>query len=173
MTLLFGLIRAMLGFTLLLAGISKIPVKTNFEASAARFVPASVRRYARQVGAAVIAVEIATGFATLLIVRSLFLDAVDIVLFTALLTISIVGYRRYRGASCRCFGALSKGQFNWLAIGRNAVLVLGACSLPMFKPAQETDFLALPWLVSAGALVVVAGAFFQGAAVLAGTQRGM
>jgi hypothetical protein len=171
--LLFGLIRASLGFTLLLAGISKVAVRSEFTASATRFMPVSARRYARQVAVVAISVEIVAGFATLLIVRSRFLDTVDILLFAALFMIAIVGYRRYRGTPCRCFGALSKGQFNWLTIARNALLLLGACSLALFEPAQRVDVLALSWFVSAGAVIVVSAAFFQSAVVLAIARRGM
>ena len=172
MVLLFGLIRAGLGITLLLAGIGKVAIRPEFTASAARFLPGPARRHAGQAAVAVIAVEITAGLATLLIVGSAFLDGIDVALFAALLAVSLIGYWRHRGTPCRCFGALGKGEFNRRTIARNALLVLGAVSLPIFEPAQRSGVLSLPWLISAGAIAAVSLAFFQSAVVLADARKG-
>lgn len=171
MTVLFGLLRVGLGLTLLLAGLGKVTVMSDFTSSAERFIPATVQHYARQVAIAVVAVEIVIGLSTLLIPSSRLLDVVVVALFAGLLAISVIGYQRYRGSSCRCFGPLSKGEFNRLAIARNTLLALAACSVLVFEPAQRIVFPTVPWIVSAIAVAVVSAAFLEAAAVLARLRR--
>ncbi len=110
--------------------------------------------------------EVAAGAASLALPRAWWLNLVVLAICVSFLVVWTVGYLRYRGRPCRCFGALSRRGFSIAGVFRAAGLVLAGLlgSLPVsaiavrLGPAAEFALLAAALLVALAAFSAAAGA---------------
>lgn len=157
--------KAALAVLLVAAGGAKLADVRGFGASVRLFV----RWRPGVLAGAVAAGELAIGAASLALPLAWWLNVVVLAVCASFLAVSAVGYVRYRGRPCRCFGALSGREFSAAGVGRAALLVLAAVIGLGRVPALSVR-LGLGWEAAllAGA-VLVAGAAFS-AAVAAGAS---
>jgi hypothetical protein len=112
---------------LVAAGGAKLADLRSFAATVRLFLPAATAAVIRQVVAIVVAAgEIATGAASLSSPQAGWLNLAVLVLCGGLLVVSVVGYLRFPGRACSCFGALSARSFNLAAIGRAGLITVMA-----------------------------------------------
>src|SRR5260370_14351828 len=127
--------KAAIAVLLLAAGGAKLADLTGFGASVALFLPPRVPAALIRSAAAGIAVgEIAAGAASLSAPRVGWLNVVVFGICCCFLAIWTVGYLRYAGQPCRCFGAMSRGRFTAVGIGRIAGLVVAAATATISVP---------------------------------------
>ena len=171
--------KAAVAVLLLVAGGAKLADLSGFGATVGLFLPRGLRPVMlRGASAAIAAWELALGAVSL---SSPLLGWVDlVVLATAccFMLVAVVGYLRYPGRPCRCFGALSRRAFGLAGIGRAALIAAAAAAavLPV-RPsllglaAADRIGLAAGGLLVAAACAVAAGAV-AGGAVAGGAAGG-
>jgi hypothetical protein len=159
---------------LLTAGGSKLADRRGFALSMARFVPATGTGLAGLLVAVAIAGgEIATGAASLALPATSWLNGLVLVICCGFLGVWAVGYARYRGRPCRCFGALSQRRFTAAGIARSAGLVGLAVVAMIPVPALSAQLSGWSRLgLLGGGLLVAAAAYSAATAVGAGRQPG-
>jgi hypothetical protein len=162
---------------LLAAGGAKLADLRGFAASVARFGPAKGTGLAGLAGllvaGAIAAGEIVAGAASLAAPGTGWLNGLVLVICCGFLGVWVVGYARYRGRPCRCFGALSKRRFTAAGVVR-AVGLAGLAGVAMIPaPALSLAVSGLSRLgLLGGGLLVAAAAYSAAAAVAAGRQPG-
>jgi len=169
--------KAAVAVLLLAAGGAKLADLTGFGATVGLFMPAALRRRGPSTGggpapgllrggaAAIAAGEIALGAASLSSPLLGWLNVAVLATAGCFLAVGVIGYLRYPGRPCRCFGALSRRSFGPAGIGRAALIAAAAAVavLPV-RPsllglaAADRIGLAAGGLLVAAACAVAAGA---------------
>lgn len=177
--------KAVVAMLLAAAGGAKLADLPSFAATVALFWPArpagpmaAGRAAARAAGparpamaaAAVLAGgEVAAGAASLSSPRSGWVSLAVLVICAGFVGASVIGYARYPGRPCRCFGALTARSFSVAGIGRAAAIAAGAAAaLVPVRPALVQLGAAGRLGLAAGALLVAAAAYSAAAAAAAG-----
>jgi hypothetical protein len=158
--------KAGLAVLLLVAGAAKLAGLDGFAATVRLFVPARLRRpqlrpLPRVIALAVALGEVALGGLSLAAPAAAWVNPVVLAAGGGFVIVSVVGYARHRGRSCRCFGALSRRRFDRAGIGR-AVLIVAAAGLPLAGRLPASAVRLTPadrGLLLAAALLLGAGAF--------------
>jgi len=115
--------KAALAVVLLAAGGAKLADLPGFAATVRLFLRASAPPLARRaVAFSIAAAEIAAGAASLSSPGAGWLNLAVLALCAGFLLVSALGYLRFPGRACQCFGALSGRSFSVAAIGRAALI---------------------------------------------------
>jgi hypothetical protein len=165
MTVLVLAAKAAVAVLLLAAGGAKLADRAGFAAAVRLFVPrawsARVHGLVPAAAAAVIAAELIAGAVSLCWPSAAWADLGVLALACGFVAVAFVGYARYRGRPCRCFGALTRRSFSLPAVAQS-LAILAAAALPVFWRAGEA-FMALGLaghvllLAAAGVLALAAG----------------
>jgi hypothetical protein len=119
--------KAALAVLLLVAGGAKLADLAGFTAAVALFAPAAVpRRLLRAAALAVVLAELALGGASLAAPSWRWVNLAVLILGGGFVAVSVAGYRKHQGRSCRCFGALSLRRFDAAGIARAALITAAA-----------------------------------------------
>jgi hypothetical protein len=150
--------KAGLAVLLLVAGAAKLAGLDGFAATVRLFVPAGLRRrprwLPRLIALTVALGELGLGGASLAAPAAGWLNLAVLAAGGGFVVVSVIGYARHRGRSCRCFGALSRRRFDRAGIGR-ALIIAAVAAVPLAGlPAS-----AVRGLLLAAAFVLAAGAF--------------
>ena len=158
--------KASIAVLLLAAGGAKLADLGGFAATVRLFVPG----YARALAASIAAGEVVAGAASLSLPAVGWLNPAVLGICCCFVVVSAVGYSRYPGHLCRCFGALSRRGLTRAGIARAAALTLAAAAATASVPpvAIKLSLLTRLGLLGGGALVAMA-AF--SAAAAAGAKR--
>jgi hypothetical protein len=159
---------------LVAAGGAKLADVRGFAASVAQFVPAAATgQVGPLIAGAIAAGEIVAGAASLAAPGTGWLNGLVLVICCGFLGVWAVGYARYRGRPCRCFGALSQRRFTAAGIVR-AVSLVGLAGVAMIPvPALSLQVSGLSRLgLASGGLFVAAAAYSAAAALAAGREPG-
>lgn len=153
--------KAVIAVLLLAAGGAKFADLAGFASTVRLFVPVPALRSGRGpllLAAGIAAGELAAGAVSLAVPQPRWPSLVVLVICAAFLTVSVIGFARHRGRSCRCFGALSARGFDRAAIVRAALLVLAAAAatVPVPALAVQLSLDAQLGLLAGGALVAAA-----------------
>jgi hypothetical protein len=155
--------KAGLAVLLLVAGGAKLADLASLASAIRLFVPAAAPRPVLALlpaaSAALALAELLTGAASLCWPAAGWLNWLVLTLASGFVAVAVVGYARYRGRPCRCFGALTRRAFGVRTIGHALVIVaMAAVALRPALPAQvdlaPADHLLL--LAAAGLLVLAA-----------------
>jgi hypothetical protein len=152
------------------AGGAKLADLAGFTATVRLFVPAWTALWVPRAIAAMIAgLEVIVGAASLSSPLAGALNLAVLVVCCSFVAVSVIGYRRYPGRACRCFGTLSRRSFNHAGIARAALLA--ACAVLAVWPVSAS-MLQLGTLgrlgLLAGAAVITSCAFTAAGAIGAG-----
>ena len=136
---------------LVAAGGAKLADVRGFAASVAQFVPAAATgQVGPLIAGAIAAGESGAGAASLAAPGTGWLNELVLVICCGFLGVWAVGYARYRGRPCRCFGALSQRRFTAAGIVR-AVSLVGLAGVAMIPvPALSLQVSGLSRLRLAG-----------------------
>jgi hypothetical protein len=155
---------------LVAAGGAKLADLAGFAATVRLFLPAMTAQRVPQALAAIIAgLELVVGAASLSSPLAGWLNLAVLVMCCGFVAVSAVGYRRYPGRACRCFGALSGRSFNRATVVRAALLAAGAvlAAWPVSSSMLQVGALGRVGLV-AGAAVISFCAYTGAVAIGAG-----
>jgi hypothetical protein len=153
---------------LLAAGGAKLADLRGFAGSVARFVPAAGTAQAGVVVAGAIAGgEVVVGAASLSGPRAAWLNALVLMMCCGFLGVWVLGYVRFKGKPCRCFGALSQRRFTAAGIVRAVALAALAAVAMTPVPALSVQLSGLSRLGLLGGGLLVAAAAYSAAAALA------
>jgi len=120
-------VKSALAMMLLVAGGAKLADLGGFTATVRMFVPWPALRATVRVAAAAIAVaEVAVGAASVSFPALRWVNPVVLALACGFAAVSAVGYARFRGRTCQCFGALSRRKFDAWGVARAAAIVAAA-----------------------------------------------
>jgi len=166
--------KALLAASLLMAGGAKLADLRGFAATAALFLPD--RRWpglASTMAAGVAGGELALGAASLSNPGVRWLNLAVLAACAGFVVVSVVGYLRYPGRPCRCFGSLSGRSFGPPGIGRAALMTLlaVAATAPPTPSLVQLGSAGRLGLLAAGLLVAWC-AFAAGAALGSGSIAG-
>jgi hypothetical protein len=156
--------KAGLAVLLLVAGAAKLAGLDGFAATVRLFVPAGLRRrprwLPRLIALTVALGELGLGGASLAAPAAGWLNLAVLAAGGGFVVVSVIGYARHRGRSCRCFGALSRRRFDRAGIGR-ALIIAAVAAVPLAGlPASAVRLTpADRGLLLAAAFVLAAGAF--------------
>jgi hypothetical protein len=121
--LVFGA-KTTLAVMLLVAGGAKLADLTGFAAVVRLFLPMRAVAPGYQYTAAAVAfAEIILGGASLAFPAATWINQVVVAVACAFVVVSVTGFARHRGKSCRCFGALSRRKFDVAGIVRSSLIV--------------------------------------------------
>jgi hypothetical protein len=130
--------KAAVAVLLLAAGGAKLADPAGFAAAIRLFVPprapARVQALVPAAAAAVIAAELIVGASSLCWPAAAWANLAVLVLAAGFTVVASVGYVRYRGRPCRCFGALTRRGFSARSLVQSLV-ILAAATLAAFWPA--------------------------------------
>lgn len=116
-----------LALTFIAAGSAKLADTGGFASTVRLFIPGPIRRAgSRPAARLVIAIELATGYASLSVPRAGWLNWVVLGVAVGFVAVSVIGYARYRNRSCNCFGGLSQRRFNSAGIMRSVLIAAAA-----------------------------------------------
>jgi hypothetical protein len=171
--------KAAVAVILLVAGGAKLADLAGFASAIRLFLPAAAPRTmlaalpAASAGLAL--AELLTGAASLCFPAARWLNWLVLALASGFLIIAVVGYARYRGRPCRCFGALTRRAFGLRSIGQALLIAAtAAVALRPARPAQLDLGLADHLLLLAAAGLLVLAAFTAARALATGNaQPGM
>jgi hypothetical protein len=161
-----------LAMMLLVAGGAKLADLGGFTATVRMFVPLPAPRASVRAAAVGVAVgEVALGAASLSFPAARWVNPVVLALACVFVAVSAVGYARFRGRACQCFGALSRRTFDAWGVARAAaIVVVAALAMTGVRPsAVQITALARAGLLAAA--LVVALTAFTAARALAMTKR--
>lgn len=127
--------KSALAVMLLVAGGAKLADLDGFAGTVRLFIPRRGPRWIREQAAPGVAVtELVAGAVSLSAPGLHWVNLAVFALGIVFVAISAIGYARYRGRSCRCFGALSRRKFDWPGIFRSiaiaAVAAVGTAHIP-------------------------------------------
>jgi hypothetical protein len=171
--------KAAVAVLLLVAGGAKLADVPGLASAIRLFLPAAARQSvlaalpAASAGLAL--AELLTGAASLCWPAAGWLNWLVLALASGFVAVALVGYARYRGRPCRCFGALTRRAFEVRAIGQALLIAaMAAVALRPARPAQLDLGLADHLLLLAAASVLVLAAFTAARALApANAQPGM
>jgi hypothetical protein len=119
--------KAGLAVLLLVAGAAKLAGLDGFAATVRLFVPAGLRRrprwLPRLIALTVALGELGLGGASLAAPAAGWLNLAVLAAGGGFVVVSVIGYARHRGRSCRCFGALSQRRFDLAGLARSAAVL--------------------------------------------------
>jgi hypothetical protein len=141
MTALALAAKAGLAVLLLAAGGAKLADLAGFGASIRLFVPrrASARAQALVPAAAgaIVTAELGAGSISLCWPSAAWVNFAVLALACGFTVVAVVGYAKYRGRPCRCFGALTRRSFSMRSL-LQSVVVLAAAVLAT-RPAGQVE----------------------------------
>ncbi len=162
MTVLILAAKAAVAVLLLAAGGAKLADPFGFAAAVRLFVPrrapARVHALAPAAAAVVVATELICGAASLCWPSVAWANLAVLALACGFAVVAAVGYARYRGRPCRCFGALTRRSFSARSLVQS-VLILAAAALatrPAGSGAVAVGLTAHLLLLAAASLLTLA-----------------
>jgi len=180
MSVLAAAAKAGLAVLLLVAGGAKLAGLDGFAATVRLFLPAGLlrpagprplTRLARWVALAVALGEVGLGAASLASPAASGLNLAVLIVGGAFVAVSLAGYMRHRGRSCRCFGALTRRRFDRAGVGR-AVLIAAVAGVAMTGlPASAVRLSRADRGLLLAAALLLAAVAFTAASVLARNLR--
>jgi hypothetical protein len=164
MTVLVLAAKAAVAVLLLAAGGAKLADPAGFAAAIRQFVPPRAPSFIRArvpaAAAAVIAAELACGIVSLCWPSAAWANLAVLVLACGFTVVAAVGYARFRGRPCRCFGALTRRSFSVRSLVQSLV-ILAAAALATRPPGHAASGVGLTaqllLLAAAGLLALAAG----------------
>ena len=157
---------------LAVAGGAKLADVSGFAAAVRLLVPVRVPTITWRVIAVTIAVaEVALALASLSSPATGWLNTVVFGFACGFVVVSVLGYVFHRGHSCRCFGALTRRNFDALGIARTVAIAVAAALATAGVPHAMVEIGAADrvLLLLAAALTSLAG--FSAARALGLAQR--
>jgi len=164
---------------LLVAGGAKLADLTGFAAAIRLFLPAAAPQRAlaglAATSAALALTELLTGAVSLCWPAVGWLNWLVLALACGFAVVAVVGYARYRGRPCRCFGALTRRSFGVRTIAQALLIAaLAGLALRPARPAQLDLGLGAHLLLLAAAGLLALAAFTAARALGTGSaQPGM
>lgn len=159
--------KTVLASMLLVAGGAKFADLDGF-AAAVRLLTSFhlTRQSARLAGLIIALTELITGMASLALPEIPRINLAVVVMTCAFLAVSLLGYVRHRGRSCRCFGALSRRSFDGKSLCRN-ILIASLSTIVMVESQGTVTRLSVAShaLLFAGAGLIALTAFSAGRAL--------
>jgi len=156
------IVKVALAVMLLMAGTAKLAVIHEFARTVSLFAPGAIQTRRRLVGAIATAFavcEVAIGALSLAFPRSTPVEEAVLGVTLTFVVASVLGFAFHRGASCRCFGHLSRKSFDATGIGKSVLIALSAAFVVSSTPGREATALTIVGhllLLGTGALVAVA-----------------
>ncbi len=153
--------KAAIAVLLIAAGGAKLADPVGFTAAIRLFVPppaARRRALVPAVAAAVIAAELVAGAVSLCWPAAAWANLAVLVLACGFTVVAGLGYARYRGRPCRCFGALTRRSFSARSLVQSLV-ILAAATLAASPIATDTVAIGLTahlLLLAAASLLALA-----------------
>ena len=130
MTVLVLAAKAMVAVLLLAAGGAKLANPAGFAAAVRLFAPprapSFVRGHVRAAATAVIGVELACGAVSLCWPSATWANLAVLALACGFTVVAAIGYARFRGRPCRCFGALTRRGFSVRSLVQSLVVLAAA-----------------------------------------------
>lgn len=167
--------KSLLAVMLLVAGSAKLADLASFAAAVRLFFPVRIARIAvRWVAVGVAVTEFALGSVSLSWPAMGWINPAVFVLTCGFTAVSSAGYLFRRGQSCRCFGALTRREFDVATVARSAVIAVAA-AVAMFRVGQALvaiDEVEHLLLLLAG-VVVASAAFAASRSLAAGRKIGL
>lgn len=159
--------KAALAAVLLVAGGAKLAGLAGFASTVRLFAPRRVGQAAiRSAALAIAACELLLGALSLALPAAREANVAVFVLCCAFLATSVIGYARFRGYSCRCFGGLSRKKFDRAAVARStALLALSSLALAPVRATYVQLGTAPKVLLLLGAAVLACAAYTAARAV--------
>jgi hypothetical protein len=131
--------KAALAVLLLAAGGAKLADRAGFAAAIRLFAPsrpqARVHALVPAVAVAIIMAELIAGAVSLCWPAAAWANLAVLVLACGFVTVAGVGYARFRGRPCRCFGALTRRSFSVRGLFQS-IVILAAATLAMRPVGQ-------------------------------------
>jgi methylamine utilization protein MauE len=143
---------------LLAAGGAKLADRPGFASNVRLFIPPALRlphRVPAVLAVAIAVAELGAGAASLSAPQARWLNLAVVAIYAAFVVVWAVGFTKYRGRSCRCFGALSERGFTGAGLVR-AVLLLAVAVLATAPVPSASIRLSLAdqlGLLAGGALI--------------------
>lgn len=163
-------VRAALAVTLLAAGASKLADVAAFRSTLTTLGVAS--RAAHPAATAIAAAEILVGSLSIARMWPRAVDVAVVVATASFAVVSLLGLVRASATPCRCFGALTRSQFDARALARNCVLTALAVAVAWSGRGIHVESNpVLPAIATTAAALVVALGWHQAARALAVVQR--
>jgi hypothetical protein len=161
--------KVVIAVLLVAAGGAKVADLSGFAATVRLFWPASFVFGAQAIAAMIACTEIAVGTASLSSPLVRWLNYAVLGLCCTFVGVSAVGYRRYPGRVCRCFGALTARSFDRVGVARAGLLAIAAAvaALPVGPSLLQLGAVGRLGLV-AGAALIGWCAYTAAAAISAG-----
>jgi hypothetical protein len=162
MTVLILGAKAMVAVLLLAAGGAKLADPAGFAAAVRLFVPprapSFVRAHAQAAAAAVIAAELACGAVSLCWPSAAWTNLAVLMLACGFTGVAAIGYARFRGRPCRCFGALTRRNFSVRSFVQSLVVLAAAivATRPASHSAVAVGLTAHLLLLAAAGLLTIA-----------------
>lgn len=160
-------LKVSLAVLLVVAGLSKAADLRAFEQSLVLVVPGVGGAWpARALAIGVAVTELLVGGLSLARPALGLADLAVLALCDGFVVVSVIGSWRHRGASCRCFGALSDQRFGPMSVVRSVALVAAASIVVVLgrdvmsalpEPAAGDWALVVLALLPTGAAFVLAG----------------
>jgi hypothetical protein len=168
--------KAAVAVLLMVAGGAKLADLSGFASAIRLFLPAASPRPvlaglpAASAGLAL--AELLTGAASLCSPAAHWLNWLVLGLASGFVAVAVVGYARYRGRACRCFGALTRRGFGIRTLGQALLIAaMAAVALRPARPAQIDLGLADRLLLLAAAGLLVLAAFTAARALAPANAR--
>lgn len=129
--------KSLLAVMFLVAGGAKLADLTSFAAAVRLFLPHRIALHQlRAIAGTAASSELVIGAASLSRPTTKWVNGIVFAAACVFVVISILGYVFNRGRSCRCFGALSKREFNTAGILRS--LAIGAVAFASMRSVRPS-----------------------------------
>lgn len=140
MTFLVLAAKAAVAVLLLAAGGAKLADPAGFTAVVAMFWPSRAPRrtlgFVSATAVAVIAAELTVGTVSLCWPAARWANLAVLAMASGFTVVASVGYARFRGRPCRCFGALTRRSFSARSLGQS-IVILAVAALAAFGSASQ------------------------------------
>jgi hypothetical protein len=150
--------KALLAVLLLAAGGAKLADPAGFMAAMRLFAPPRALTLVPAGAAAIIAAELAAGTISLCWPSATWADLAVLALACGFTAVAGIGYARYRGRPCRCFGALTRRSFSARSLLQSIVILAAAvlATRPVGQAEVTLGLTAHVLLLAATALMALA-----------------
>ena len=154
-----------LALMLVVAGAAKLAEVSSFAATVQVFTPISTSaRITESLASALATLEVLLGGTSLAFPSIAAVNWLVLAAGCAFLTVSLIGYLRHRGMSCRCFGQLSNRTFDAAGVMRSLVIVGLAAGVAVSSvPQTAIQLVTVDHLLLLGGAVLVALATYTAA----------
>ena len=158
MTALVLAAKALLAVLLLAAGGAKLADPAGFMTAIRLFVPPRALGLVPSGAAAIIAAELATGAISLCWPSAAWANLAVLALACGFTVVAGIGYARFRGRPCQCFGALTRRSFSARSLLQSVVILAAAvlATRPVDGTAATLGLTAHVLLLAAAALMALA-----------------